>query len=167
MFSQLYSRSGDAASAIETTGTPECPDLNDEGKLVISRATFIITLTVSIFFTLVSLLLVTALLYREWSRRRETARAKTWGRKSIYRNRISYAKKAVDLEFSSQYSGCLVNVPENPEMGTDSPVEIGTEQRICREAPAVPARTVTSKDVNKSKRSLYCGDGAGFWMPRR
>ncbi|KAI7357542.1 hypothetical protein D0862_03972 [Hortaea werneckii] len=166
MSSQLYSRSGDAASAIETTGTPECPDLNDEGKLVISRATFIITLTVSIFFTLVSLLLVTALLYREWSRRRETARAKTWGRKSIYRNRISYAKKAVDLEFSSQYSGCLVNVHENPEMGTDSPVEMGAEQRIW-EAPAVPARTVSGKDVNTSKRSLHCGDGAGFWMPRR
>ncbi|RMX72504.1 hypothetical protein D0869_14549 [Hortaea werneckii] len=108
----------------------KCPNFDDEGKLVISRATFIITLTVSIFFTLVSLLLVTALLYREWSRRRETARAKTWGRKSIYRNRISYAKKAVDLEFSSQYSGCLVNVHENPEMGTDSPVEMGAEQRI-------------------------------------
>ncbi|KAI7563976.1 hypothetical protein KC316_g12658 [Hortaea werneckii] len=166
MSSQLYSRSGDAP-AIETTATPECPNLDDEGKLVISRATFIITLTVSIFFTLVSLLLVTALLYREWARRRETARAKTWGRKSIYRNRISYAKKAVDLEFSSQYSGCLVNVHENPEMGTDSPVEMGAEQRICREAPTVPARIATSRDVNKNKRSLHCGDGAGFWMPKK
>ncbi|KAI7500688.1 hypothetical protein KC367_g3467 [Hortaea werneckii] len=164
--SQLYSRSGDAASAPDTTTTPECPNFDDEGKLVISRATFIITLTISIFFTLVSLLLVTALLYREWSRRRETARAKTWGRKSIYRNRISYAKKAVDLEFSSQYSGCLVNVHENPEMGTDSPVEIGAEQRIW-EAPAVPARTVPGKDVNKIKPSLHCGDRAGYWMPHK
>ncbi|KAI6895005.1 hypothetical protein KC334_g11802 [Hortaea werneckii] len=166
MSSQLYSRSGDAP-AIEPTATPECPNFDDEGKLVISRTTFIITLTVSIFFTLVSLLLVTALLYREWSRRRETARAKTWGRKSIYRNRISYAKKAVDLEFSSQYSGCLVNVHENPEMGTDSPVEMGAEQRICREAPTMPARIVTGRDVNKNKRSLHCGDGAGFWMPQK
>ncbi|KAI7219271.1 hypothetical protein KC333_g3080 [Hortaea werneckii] len=166
MSSQLYPRSGDAASATETTATPECPNFDDEGKLVISRATFIITLTVSIFFTLVSLLLVTALLYREWSRRRETARAKTWGRKSIYRNRISYAKKAVDLEFSSQYSGCLVNVHENPEMGTDSPVEMGEVQRIW-EAPTVPARIATSKDVNKNKRSLHSGDVAGFWMPQK
>ncbi|KAI7299750.1 hypothetical protein KC315_g17487 [Hortaea werneckii] len=166
MSSQLYSRSGDAP-ATETTATPECPNFDDEGKLVISRAAFIITLTVSIFFTLVSLLLVTALLYREWSRRRETARAKTWGRKSIYRNRISYAKKAVDLEFSSQYSGCLVNVHENPEMGTDSPVEMGAEQRICREAPTVPARIATSKDINTNKRSPHCGNVAGFWTPKK
>jgi len=56
--------------------------------------------------------------------------AKTWGRKSTYDNRISQMRKEIDLQFTRQYSGCLHNEPENPEMGTDSPVELMYEERV-------------------------------------
>ena len=78
-------------------------------------------------------------------------------------------RKEVDDAFSRQYSGCLVNEPENPEMGSDSPIELMMAERIW-EAPAVPATAKVQgrSGGRKSKAgSLFFDSGFGVWMPKR
>lgn len=83
-------------------------------------------------------------------------------------------RKEVDDSFKRQYSGCLVNIPENPEMGSDSPIELMHQERIW-EAPAVPAVPAAAKvhqgrnvGGRKSKvGSLFFDHGIGLWMPKR
>ena len=77
-------------------------------------------------------------------------------------------RKEVDDAFSRQYSGCLVNEPENPEMGSDSPIELMMAERIW-EAPAVPAMAkVQGKSGGRSKvGSLFFDSGIGVRMPKR
>ena len=82
--------------------------------------------------------------------------------------RISEMRKEIDAEYSRQYKGCLNHEPENPEMGSDSPVELMLPER-CWEVPAVPARTA-DKDKNKRKSkamSLFFDSGVGMWLPKR
>ena len=77
-------------------------------------------------------------------------------------------RKGVDDEYSRQYKGCLNHEPENPEMGSDSPVELMLPER-CWEVPAIPARTA-DKDKNKRKSktmSLFFDSGVGMWLPKR
>lgn len=45
-------------------------------------------------------------------------------------NRISVARKQLDDDFRRRYHGVLVHEGENPEMGSDSPVEMGWEERL-------------------------------------
>ena len=74
-------------------------------------------------------------------------------------------RKQIDDEYSRQYSGCLYHEPENPEMGSDSPVEIMHPERLC-EAPAIPAQT--AKNKSKSQRmTLFFDRGIGVWLPKR
>lgn len=77
-------------------------------------------------------------------------------------------RKEVDDEYSRQYKGCLTHEPENPEMGSNSPVELMLPER-CWEVSAVPARTA-DKDKNKRKSkvlSLFFDGTTGMWMPKR
>lgn len=160
------------------------------GELVISRTSFIISLTLCIFLTSTSLLALTALLYRSHTRRQQAKDARSWGRESAYlkrlhsldnlnikttcpherkHNRISLARKEVDRLFTSKYRGCLVNVPENPELGSGSPVELCAE-RVC-EVPAVPVRAAVfqESDAGRSGRegmSLMLDERVGVWLPR-
>lgn len=82
-------------------------------------------------------------------------------------------RKEVDDSFSRQYSGCLVNEPENPEIGSDSPVELMLPEARVWEAPAVPAAAAVAKvqgsvGGRKSKvGSLFFDHGIGLWMPKR
>lgn len=141
-----------------------------KGDLIISRTAFISSLTICIFITGVSLLALTILLYREHQRRRQLKQARNWGRQSRLGNRISAMRKEIDDSFRRQYSGCLVNEPENPEMGSDSPIELMLPERIW-EAPAVPAAAKIqgkSGGGRKSKvGSLFFDNGIGLWMPKR
>jgi hypothetical protein len=76
-------------------------------------------------------------------------------------------RKEVDNEYSRQYSGCLVNVYENPELGSDSPVELMLPERIW-EVPAVPRKPV-EMDQNQRRgkvKSLFFDHGVGLWMPK-
>lgn len=50
-------------------------------------------------------------------------------------------------------------IPENPEMGTDSPVEIMSPERVWE---------VSAKSVRKSiGKSLFFDHAAGFWFQKR
>lgn len=52
-------------------------------------------------------------------------------------------RKEVDDSFSRKYTGVLVHeTVENPEMGSDSPVEIGRRDSVVWEMPAVPVRAL-------------------------
>ncbi|KAK3718008.1 hypothetical protein LTR37_005434 [Vermiconidia calcicola] len=135
-------------------------------NIVISRRTLIAAIAICGLFTCLSMLVVAALLYREWTRRRQVNAAKAWGRKSRFEHRISIMRKEIDGEYSRQYSGYLQHEPENPEMGSDSPVELMLPERVW-EAPTAPART-TDKTKRKSKAmSLFFDQGIGMWLPKR
>ncbi|KAK3643855.1 hypothetical protein LTR56_009950 [Elasticomyces elasticus] len=145
----------------------DCANLQD-GELVISRTTFIVAITLCIFITTTSLLGLAIFAYREYARQRQTEEAKAWGRRSRYVNRVSMARKQVDFHYSNQYGGCLVNIPENPELGPDGPVEIMERERLC-EVPAIPARTVGEgrRDARRSRfMSLFFDQGLGVWVPK-
>jgi hypothetical protein len=149
---------------------PTCVLLKPD-QLLIPRTTFIVAITLCVFITSLSIIGLTALLYREYARRIESNSARAWGRRSIYNKRLSHARKEIDLSFRNQYSGCLVNMPENPELGSDSPVELMQAERVW-EAPAVPAQVATGhaggagRQKRKSKiLSLFFDPKAGVWMP--
>ena len=165
--SAAASQSQSQPSATATDGTSSlCLDLHQSGNIVISRTTLIVAITICVFLTCISMLAVAALLYREWSRRREANAAKQWGRKSHVKQRISLMQKELDSQYSRQYSGCLHQEPENPEMGSDSPVELMLPERVW-EAPTIPARNA-GKNKRKSKAlSLFFDQKVGMWLPKR
>ncbi|KAK4947168.1 hypothetical protein LTR10_013939 [Elasticomyces elasticus] len=145
----------------------DCTNLQD-GELIISRTTFIVATTLCIFITTTSLLGLAIFAYREYARQRQTEEAKAWGRRSRYVNRISMARKQVDFSYSNQYGGCLVNIPENPELGPDGPVEIMERENLC-EVPALPARAAGEgrRDARRSRfMSLFFDQGLGVWVPK-
>lgn len=73
-------------------------------------------------------------------------------------------RKEVDDAYTRHYGpGCLMNpIPENPEMGSDSPIEIMPPERIW-EVPAVSAK----KDRRSKAKSLFFDYGVGLWLPKR
>ena len=75
-------------------------------------------------------------------------------------------QKDLDQEYSRQYSGCLSQEPENPEMGSDSPVELMLPER-CWEVPATPARAVENTQKKSKATSLFFDQGVGMWLPKR
>lgn len=156
----------DASPSSASGGTHSlCVELHG-GNIVMSKTTLIAAFTICVLITCISMLAVAALLYREWARRREAKAAKQWGRKSRVDQRISCIRKEIDNQYSAQYSGCLHQEPENPEMGSESPVEMMFPERLC-EAPAIAART-TNKNKRKSQAlSLFFDQGIGVWMPKR
>lgn len=56
-------------------------------------------------------------------------------------------------------------IPENPEMGSDSPLEMGTVERVW-EVPATNAKSGSGTRRDKAK-SLFFDYGVGVWMPKR
>ncbi|WPH00152.1 Hypothetical protein R9X50_00297500 [Acrodontium crateriforme] len=134
-------------------------------QMIISRTNFIVAITICTFVTCASILGFIAMMMREYSRKRESRDAKVWGRKSTYRHRISAMQKEIDDSYSRQYKGYWYNEPENPEMGSDSPVEIMAPERVW-EAPAVPAKTVMDKNKRRSKMSIFFDHGRGLWLAK-
>ncbi|KAF2763948.1 hypothetical protein EJ03DRAFT_332309 [Teratosphaeria nubilosa] len=145
--------------------TPSCANL--PGQITLPRATFIAVITVCTLLTSLSVLHLTISTYRAFARRREAQQAKIWGRNTTYKHRISLMRKEIDQSYARQYSGCLVNVIENPEMGSDSPVELMMEERVW-EAPAVPAAVSFNDDDGgrNSRKSLFFDHGVGLWSTR-
>lgn len=74
-------------------------------------------------------------------------------------------RKEVDDSFSRQFQGCLVNEPENPEMGSDSPVEIGLVEERVWEVPATPAPAPAV--LGGKQKSLWFDEECGLWVPKR
>lgn len=76
-------------------------------------------------------------------------------------------RKEVDDAYSRQYGpGCFLNpIPENPEMGSESPVEIGAVERVWEVDGGTMEKEVGTR---KSKgKSLFFDYGVGVWMPKR
>lgn len=136
------------------------------GDRVISRTTFIATATTVAVITSLSLLGVCGVIYARWRRRRASRAARAWGRKSRYDARVSVMKRGVDLSYSEQYRGCLVNAPENPYLRCLSPVELMPAERVW-EVPAEPARTAVGRAQRKSRLSVWFDQGRGVWLPKR
>ena len=77
----------------------------------------------------------------------------------------------VDDSFSRQYSGVLTTVVENPEMGSESPVE------ICERDPRVwelvgggsvrYGRFKAPVEEKEARGSLFFCRDLGVWMPKR
>ena len=82
-------------------------------------------------------------------------------------------RKEIDQQYSTYYSGCLYQEPENPFLGSDSPVELMLPERVW-EVPAIPAQKAKiaagqqQKGRRKSKAlSLFFNEGVGVWLPKR
>ncbi|KXL48507.1 MAG: hypothetical protein FE78DRAFT_299754 [Acidomyces sp. 'richmondensis'] len=150
-----------------TTTSRECIQIR-ANELVISRTTLIVTLTMCVFITCLSLVFIVALTYREYARQQEAKAARHWGRKSTYDRRVSIARQQIDQIYARQYSGCLVNEPENPFLKTNSPVEIMMEERVW-EVPAIPTTETQGggRSERKSRLSLWFDHGVGVWLPKK
>lgn len=153
-------RAEHASTNTTTSRTPETCVSPTDGQIIIARTTFIATLTAFALIACTSLLLLIGFIYRAHRRKKQNKAARTWGHKSRFDQRISMLRKEVDDSYTRQYAGCLTNpLPENPEMGSDSPVEIMSPERVW-EFPA--------KCVRKSKgKSLFFDHTAGVWFPKR
>ncbi|KXT04062.1 hypothetical protein AC578_4905 [Pseudocercospora eumusae] len=171
--------------------TTSCSDLNSN-KITISRTTLIITLTIFIFTTLSSLLILCALLYRHHHRRKQNQEASSWGRRSRFIQVSEKQRdhmKEIDDEYSRQYRGVWNSAPvENPEMGSDSPIEIAERDRGVWEVASTPVlgpcgRKRVKEEVGGEKEvvgsrererrgvigrmSLFFDERVGVWMPKR
>lgn len=138
-------------------------------EIVFSRTTLIIVLTLCVAVTSFSLLVLCAVGYRAWLRHRQDKIARRHGRNSKYMQRISMMRKEVDSSYSRQYSGCLVNEPENPFLVPRSPVELMHGERVC-EAPDVSVATVSApaiKDEREARaKSLLFDTAKAQWFRR-
>ena len=135
--------------------------------IVFSRTTLIIVLTLCVAITGLSLLAIATLGYREWNRRQQDKEARSHGRNSKYLNRISIMRKEVDSSYSRQYSGCLVNEPENPFLAPRSPVEL--MHTPVWEVPdsSPPTSTTTTEEERGAKaKSLLYDNEKGQWFRR-
>jgi hypothetical protein len=135
-------------------------------EIVFSRTTLIIVLTLCVAITGLSLLILTAVGYRAWIRHRLDKAARSHGRNSKYVQRISMMRKEVDNSYSRQYSGCLVNEPENPFLVPRSPVELMHSERVW-EAPDVPVSVPMIEDERETRvKSLLFDNAKGQWFRR-
>nr|POE76645.1 hypothetical protein CFP56_79331 [Quercus suber] len=169
---QLRNESFATTNSTFPTVTTRQPDLDE---VVLSRSTYIAIIAICVLTTTISLVILAVLAYRAYSQHRSSKAAKSWGRKSIFDQRISVMRKEVDDMYTRQYKGCWQSeVVENPEMGSGSPVELMLPERVW-EVPAVPVLPVTAAETNgrkswkarKERMSLFFDQGVELWMPKR
>lgn len=148
-----------------------CKTILNPGEVIISRTALIATFATLITLLAISWAILAAFIIREHLRRRRARAAKQWGRKSRFDARISMLRKEVDDSFSRQYSGVLQHVPENPCMGSDSPVELMLPDERIWEAPAVPAKATTLSAKSNARKSravsLFFDHAVNLWIPKR
>lgn len=140
-------------------------------EIVFSKTTFFVVMAVCVAMTGLSLLALSILGWREWNRRCEEKQAREYGRASRYQQRVSMLRKEVDNSYSRQYSGCLVNEPENPFLAPTpsprprSPVELMHTERVC-EVPA--GSTTEQEEIERARkgRSLLFDNAKGQWFHR-
>lgn len=150
------------SSSVESSSAPGCLQkeactLTPTTHIAISRAGFIVLLTLLSAITLASTLTLAVLIYHRQARQKQSREASLWGRKSRYLKRVSMVQKQLDNDLRRQYHGVLVNEVENPEMGSDSPVEMGWEERVWeipnvevkreKGLPALPTVVEVPEDV--------------------
>nr|POE78020.1 hypothetical protein CFP56_09661 [Quercus suber] len=144
--------------------------------VVLSRSAYIAMVSVCVLTTTISIVILAVLAYRTYSQHRSSQAARSWGRKSIWNQRISVMRKEVDDMYTRQYKGCWQSqVVENPEMRSDSPIELMLPERVWEvpAIPALPSAVAADKHGRKSwkerkeRLSLFFDQGVGVWMPKR
>lgn len=121
-------------------------------QITIRRSAFIAGVSICAIITTISLVAITFVAFREWRKRKQNQKAKAWARQTLFglNGRISMMKKEVDDSFSRQYKGVLIHeTMENPEMGSESPVEIGRRDSMMWEMPAMPSRALGTNAIRE------------------
>ena len=109
--------------------------------MIISRAAFIVSLSICLLIAFISTACLATLLYRIHTRHKHAEKAKDQSLRSKLQSRISRMAREIDDDFRRQFSGCLYIPPENPYLQAGSPVEMAPCERIG-ERPAVPPKTI-------------------------
>ena len=140
-------------------------------EIVFSRTTLIIVLTLCVAITGISLIGLSALGYRTWTRHQQDKEARSRGQSAQYRQRISMMRKEVDDSYSRQYSGYSASEPDNPFLAPRSPVELMHSEVWEVPGTAVssepPTTTTTTTDERETKVENLFFDGAkGRWLHR-
>ncbi|KAI5364156.1 hypothetical protein Slin14017_G061200 [Septoria linicola] len=118
---------------VPRSDTTSCYDELPSHQVIISRTTLIATIVICSIITLASIIALSSVLIKKWRSAKERRAAKSWGRQSLFlekdKRRFSYATKGVDDSYTQQYRGVLGTAVENPEMGSDEPLEMGMGRR--------------------------------------
>ncbi|EMC96037.1 hypothetical protein BAUCODRAFT_24991 [Baudoinia panamericana UAMH 10762] len=116
-----------------------------------SGAAFVLAITLCVVTICLCLAGLAVLARKQWIRQRQARADTSKSRLSTYTHRLSRARREIDACYTRRYRGVLAHPVENPEMGSDSPILLWTEPRIC-EAPAVPAKGTEAINQNTETR---------------
>lgn len=137
-------------------------------EIVFSRTTLIIVLTLCVAITGISVIGISALGYRTWTRHQKDKEARSRGRSPQYHQRIPMMRKEADDSYSShQYSGYSTTEPENRSPAPRTPVELMHSE--VWEAPGTDVsseRTRVTDDRETRVKSLFFDAAKGQWMHR-
>jgi hypothetical protein len=133
-------------------------------EIVFSRTTLIIVLTLCVAITGISVIGISALGYRTWTRHQRDKESRSRGRSPQYQQRIPMMRKEADDSYSHQYSGYSISEPENRSPAPRTPVEL-----MHNEVWEAPGSEVSSepRDGRETKvKSLFFDAAKGQWMHR-
>lgn len=139
-------------------------------EIVFSRTTLIIVLTLCVAITGVSLIGISALGYRTWTRHQQDKEARSRGRSPQHMQRIPMMRKEADDSYSHQYSSYSVSEPENPFRPSRSPVELMHSEvwEVPGSAVSTCEPTVATDETQRGTKvkSLFFDGAKGQWMHR-
>ena len=142
-------------------------------EIVFSRTTLIIVLTLCVAITGMSIIGISALGYRTWTRHQKDKEARSRGRSPQYHQRIPMMRKEADDSYSHQYSGYSISEPDNRSPTPNrspaprTPVELMHNE--VWEAPGsdVSSEPTLARDGRETKvKSLFFDAAKGQWMHR-
>jgi hypothetical protein len=139
-------------------------------EIVFSRTTLIIVLTLCVAITGISVIGISALGYRTWSRHQKDKEARRRDRDHSpqYHQRIPMMRKEADDSYSShQYSGYSITEPENRSPAPRTPVELMHSE--VWEAPGTDVSSERTRVVDEREtgvKSLFFDAAKGQWMHR-
>ena len=135
----------------------------DSGNIVISRTTLIATFIVCALITCASVLALTFVLYRDWTRRRNKKGTDSCLVQSKY-DRIESTEARP--QHARNYNARLYPTHEQSNRRSESPVEIMHSQPLC-EVPATPPRPLDKQKGNSQRPPVPFDHQVGLWMPKK
>jgi hypothetical protein len=136
-------------------------------EIVFSRTTLIIVLTLCVAITGISVIGISALGYRTWTRHQKDKEARSRGRSPQYHQRIPMMRKEADDSYSHQYSNYSINEPEHRSPAPRTPVELMHSE--VWEAPGTDVSSERTRATNEREtqvKSLFFDAAKGQWMHR-
>jgi hypothetical protein len=148
-------------------------------EIVFSRTTLIIVLTLCVAITGISVIGISALGYRTWTRHQKDKEARGRGRSPQYHQRIPMMRKEADDSYSHQYSGYSISEPGNRSPAPDcspapnrspaprTPVELMHNEVWEAPGSEVSSEPTMARDGRETKvKSLLFDAAKGQWMHR-